>query len=485
MTADRATPHPDDFLRGTSLDDSGMAELAQRVPKEIREKVLARAWVDEAARSDDPPGSVTVPSWTSLWTHGAHIPSARGRAQAWRGVRLSAQARLAICTAILVLSFVFLPSGGVLTGSWALAFVDLMPAVAAFCGAGLCLAAARHPGDDIGPREAHLSRVTWALLACAAASWGIGELAWTAYEMADVIVPLPSWADAGYLMSPFLLGSALLLYPAASPRHATGRLRVLLDGLVITAALFGMIWIVSVNSILLHSEVSWLGRLFSVAYPVTDVLNLAIAFTSILHVRRLNRAPYMLITLAILFLLCADLSFLYLTEHDAYRSGSFIDLGWIIGFLLLGHAALARRRFTPMTQETPTATFVRLVLPLMALGCFIVALTWGGVTHQRMDTSVAVMTGIVVTLTVVRQVSLAVENARLGRQLTDAVRSLAQDVAALRISAEEARSNLADREPDRDAESLVDSVDMQSFLMTERVRELSDAADRLKDMRGR
>ena len=71
---------------------------------------------------------------------------------------------------------------------------DIGEAVAAILAGVSCgLAANRNCGR---------TRLAWALFAASAASWGIGELVWSVYEVGlGVGVPFPSAADAGFLVA--------------------------------------------------------------------------------------------------------------------------------------------------------------------------------------------------------------------------------------------------------------------------------------------
>src|ERR1035441_4721890 len=69
---------------------------------------------------------------------------------------------------------------------------DGLTPLAALIACVLCFRArARHSGR---------MRLFWSLLACATASWTLAEVIWGYYALVlNMEVPVPSWADVGYL----------------------------------------------------------------------------------------------------------------------------------------------------------------------------------------------------------------------------------------------------------------------------------------------
>ena len=112
--------------------------------------------------------------------------------------------------------------------------------IAAAASAGLaCLATAR--------RSSAQHRRMWKLLGVSALSWGSGQAAWTWYEsVLGREVPFPSLADVGYLAAVPLAAAGLLSLPFAA-RSMAGRLRLVLDGLMIAASLLLTSWIFVLN----------------------------------------------------------------------------------------------------------------------------------------------------------------------------------------------------------------------------------------------
>lgn len=85
-------------------------------------------------------------------------------------------------------------------------------------------------------------RLFWLLLGCATASWTLAEIIWGYYALIlDVEVPVPSWADLGYLSAIPLAVAALVVHPATRG-SGTRKARWVFDGLVVATALLFLSW---------------------------------------------------------------------------------------------------------------------------------------------------------------------------------------------------------------------------------------------------
>src|SRR5262249_17952782 len=89
----------------------------------------------------------------------------------------------------------------------------------------------------------------WLLLGASAFSWGCGQAVWTWYEsIQGVDVPFPSSADIGYLCAVPFAVAALACLPSA-PRTLAGRVRTILDGMMIAGSLLVVSWVLVLNAV--------------------------------------------------------------------------------------------------------------------------------------------------------------------------------------------------------------------------------------------
>ena len=138
---------------------------------------------------------------------------------------------------------------------------------AAFAAAAGCLVAASRGG-------AH--RRTWIFLACASISWGFGQVIWTWYESSGREVPFPSYADVGYLGLPLLAAIGLLSLPSATQSLA-GRIRTLIDGMMIAGAVLLCSWVLVLDKVYAAGGDRIVPTLISLAYPLGDVVLITMA----------------------------------------------------------------------------------------------------------------------------------------------------------------------------------------------------------------
>ena len=94
-------------------------------------------------------------------------------------------------------------------------FDDIVTALAALSACVACLLAGR--------RQSGSERHFWTLLGLALGAWTFAEVIWGVYDLVlRVAVPVPSWADVGYLGAIPLAAAALLCHPGM---HTAGSLQ--------------------------------------------------------------------------------------------------------------------------------------------------------------------------------------------------------------------------------------------------------------------
>lgn len=212
---------------------------------------------------------------------------------------------------------------------------DLGTVLAALAASLLCFAAGKGRAGEL--------RRFWRLLGAACGAWTLGEAIWAVYDLAlREEVPVPSWADVGYLGAiPFAV-AALLCHPALAG-SGTWRARSMLDGLLVASALLFLSWTLVLGPLWHATDLTTLGGLVAVAYPFGDVM---IVFFVVLAVRRMSagdRLPLWCLLAGLLALALSDSVYAYLTEVQGYEPGGLIDLGWFVGYLAIGVGRSARR----------------------------------------------------------------------------------------------------------------------------------------------
>ncbi|HYM45541.1 MAG TPA: hypothetical protein VES65_05195 [Solirubrobacteraceae bacterium] len=236
---------------------------------------------------------------------------------------------------------------------------DGVTPLAALIACVLCFRArARHRGR---------MRLFWSLLGCATALWTLAEVIWGCYALIlDVAVPVPSWADVGYLSAiPFAV-AALVVHPATGG-GGTRKARSVFDGLVVATALMFLSWTLVLGPLWHSADLSTWTGVVTLAYPFGDVV---IVFFIVLAIRGMtgaDRLPLWCLLAALLVMALSDSTFTYLTEAGRYTSGNPVDIGWIAAYLGIALAAFSSR---PSSALVPRAEYSRpslasLISPLL------------------------------------------------------------------------------------------------------------------------
>jgi diguanylate cyclase (GGDEF)-like protein len=181
-----------------------------------------------------------------------------------------------------------------------------------------------------------LRRGMWYGLAAGLVVFVAGDVVYSVYVYALQLEPFPSPADALYLASYPILAAALLVMIRS---RTGGRDRAgLIDALIITTGLGLLSWTFLMRPIASDPSLTVGSRLISLAYPLADVLLLAVLarlFTS----PGARSTSYRLLAAAVLLQLGADIVYAGLTVSGTY-AGGLIDLAWMASYLCWGAAAL-------------------------------------------------------------------------------------------------------------------------------------------------
>ena len=217
-------------------------------------------------------------------------------------------------------------------------FDDYSETLAALLAAGACLFTAS--------RGRGRTRQAWGLIGIGAACWGLGQVAWTYQEAILNLHPadlFPSYPDLGYLLSvPFAILGLLRLPGAVTTNEA--RLRSLLDGLLMAGALLFISWDLVLGPVYASSSTDAFAQIVGLAYPISDIAMVTIVLLTLSRLRVGQRLPITLLACGVLLNAFADSSFAYLTTVQNYNAVNFPDLGWTMGYALLGLAAVRTLR---------------------------------------------------------------------------------------------------------------------------------------------
>jgi diguanylate cyclase (GGDEF)-like protein len=223
----------------------------------------------------------------------------------------------------------------------------------------------------VAPRQVG-AKWAWRLLGLSCMSWGAGNAVWTWLEVVRKVFPFPSLADVGYLAAIPLAAAGMLAFPAA-PRQTSSRVRMVLDGVIVTTSLLFCSWALVLGPIYEASSGTLLEQAITLAYPFGDLVIVVIVVLVLTRSAPDQRTPLALIGAGLLAWAVADSGFAVLITKGTYATGNLIDLGWVIGYLLIALAAAqstARTVATPVTVSTWTERepLWHMILPYVPIG---------------------------------------------------------------------------------------------------------------------
>jgi diguanylate cyclase (GGDEF)-like protein/PAS domain S-box-containing protein len=334
--------------------------------------------------------------------------------------RSAAQRRfLAECAAVAVVALLWLAAlAWGLGGAGASQAISNFGLVVAAMAAGLtCLRTARFCSRQ--------QERMWRLMGASALCWGLGQTAWTWYEtVLGREVPFPSLADVGYLAAPPLAAAALISLPFAAPSLA-GRVRQVLDGLMIAASLLLASWVLVLRPLFRSGADDLLSQVISLAYPIGDVVVGTIVLFVLARARMgrgTRETPLPLLGGGLVAIAVADSGFVYLTASGSYSSGALIDAGWFLGYLLVLLAA-RKPEAAPVEGEEEAAGVDRMgmYLPYLAVLGSLAVSTAAQVQQGILDQFAAWTRSFIILALVGRQVLSLLENTSLARHLESRV----------------------------------------------------------------
>jgi two-component system, sensor histidine kinase and response regulator len=303
----------------------------------------------------------------------------------WRAFTIAATAAVLLAAAFV--AWTALRIGG---DQVTIAVDDIGEAVAALIAAVSCgLAAAR---------TANRTRLAWAFFAGSAASWCVGEVVWSVYEVGmGVNVPFPSAADAGFLLAIPLALVGVFAFTSAPSRLAT-RGEALLAGAIIATSLLFVAWALGLGNVYDTSTASPPARLIGLAYPVADIILITVLVLALRRARRSELGRMFLLLGGLASAAFADSAFAYLTASGSYGAiGSILDAGWVIGYLMIALAPIWPVTAAEKFRVEGPIEFWQLVLPwvaVLAAAVTAIKLATGDQVLDRLETVLAGSLGL-------------------------------------------------------------------------------------------
>jgi hypothetical protein len=238
---------------------------------------------------------------------------------------------------------------------------DSLLRAAVYCLLGLGMVAAVVVGARLHRPNQPLA---WYLMAGGQLSFTVGDAINYTYQwVLEVEPPYPSVADAFYLACYALLAGGLLLLVR---ERAPGRdVASLIDATIITIGVGLLSWVFLIGPNVRAPDLLLSQRLVSIAYPLCDVLLVAVA-VRMWRTGGHASAASRLLTLGLVALLAADTVYGLSLLSGGWDAGGPVDATWIVFYLGVGLAAL-HPSMVSLSEPTPPSTrLTRTRLALLA-----------------------------------------------------------------------------------------------------------------------
>jgi diguanylate cyclase (GGDEF)-like protein len=235
--------------------------------------------------------------------------------------------------------------------------------------------------------------------------------------------PFPSAADVAYLaFYPLIyVGIVLLLRRRVSTFSAS----LWLDGFVAAAAAGALAASVLVEVVVNSTQGSRLVVLTNIAYPIGDIVLLALLVFVFSVTQWQPGRAWVLIAAGLILNTVGDAIFLYGTAVGSYVEGTYVDLLWPASLILVALAAWQQPGRVPRVElKDRTMLGTPIVCGLIGTGVLVAA------THWRVHPLALILAGTTIVLVLARTALTLRENARLledsrREALTDSLTGIA------------------------------------------------------------
>ncbi|MDQ1584741.1 MAG: diguanylate cyclase [Actinomycetota bacterium] len=216
-------------------------------------------------------------------------------------------------------------------------------------------------------------RLAWGLLSIGLLSYAAGNIVYIAYVSTLSPEPFPSVADALWLpLYPFGYACVVLLLRAHTKRWLAS---MWLDGLVAGLGVGSVAVGLVLRPVLSATDGSFLAAMMNLAYPIADLLLLALVVGVFATMGWRPSSTWWLLGLGMLAFVVADSVYLLQVAGDTYVGGAWLDSVWLVGIVPIAVAAWTRT--TDRDTAPPSDGWAILALPASFTLVAVGLLVWG------------------------------------------------------------------------------------------------------------
>jgi two-component system, sensor histidine kinase and response regulator len=294
-------------------------------------------------------------------------------------------------------------------------FADATYLIAIFAGPAIAwLGTYKTPGRKLIP----------VLISAGLTAAAVGDFIWLAYTWAG-LEPDVSLADIFYYAGYLGLGAAMLVI-VLQHRQDGRRVDVdaAIDALTVVTVSVLVLWSVAVHGIVTDTSMSATTRAVLAGYPITDAVLLALVLR-VLSVRRHREALGYRFAVGVACWLVSDLGYLLFLVSDTVAV--ILDVGWMVGGILIATSTWGRPRPTPADAEpehvrAPLGQLGLAILPLLVPPVLLVVIYARGEEIRPAEGVVGML--VLIAVTCIRMARLLQTQTRSRQEL-----ALARDAA--------------------------------------------------------
>jgi PAS domain S-box-containing protein len=279
--------------------------------------------------------------------------------------------------------------------------------------------------SDIYGRRTQLA---WAILTVAVITSVVGNVLWGILVLTNQN-PSNTLADIFYLMFfPIFLIGVLILPSSYSTRRQ--KFKRYFDIIIILFSISLALWIFLIVPAFQHYNGDFTALIFDLMYIFGGFL-LVLAMLDLLFNRiyRDMYVPFLIILGGVLVLIATECVYVYQTIHGTYVLSSPTDLGWLIGYLILGIAGISQYTHQKIDSDNFIVDYISgkktyTLTPYLALGgisAAYISLIWAYNTFNSDLVFLEFGIGILIFLVISRQFLSINENKYLYRKAQEEI----------------------------------------------------------------
>lgn len=275
-------------------------------------------------------------------------------------------------------------------------------------------------------RNRSVRRTGWVLVLGGFSAWVVGDLVWAIEYGFLELESYPSWADALYLGGYALLAAGTHVF--ARRRRTQRDVTPLLDAAIVAAGVTVPALAFVIAPVANDSSMTLLGKLASTAYPVGDILLLAMIVRLLSTTTSARALSFVAMSAALVTTLVADVSWnIRALATGSTETTAWMDVLWLSAYVCVAAAALHPSMST-LTDATPRGADAvsRRHLVFLALGSMLPAVTLfgAGLSGEEIPWLPVALGGAVLTaLVLVRMAGLLEQIREQAVQLAALARS--------------------------------------------------------------